>query len=76
MAGKNRPSFLKRQKEQKRLAKAAEKREARRLKKSGNATAGDKGDDFGSLDDIMGPGDVDAETSGEANDESDEGGDR
>lgn len=33
MAGKQRPSFLKRQKEQKRLARAAEKRDARRLKK-------------------------------------------
>jgi hypothetical protein len=33
MAGNKRPSFLKRQKEQARLARAAEKREARRLKK-------------------------------------------
>ena len=38
MAGTKRPSFLKRQKEQKRLARAAEKREARLLKKSGAAT--------------------------------------
>lgn len=36
-AGK-RPSFLKRQKEQKRTERAAEKREARRLKKHGGET--------------------------------------
>ena len=35
MAGKKRPSFLKRQKEQQRLARAAEKREARRARKHG-----------------------------------------
>lgn len=33
MAGNKRPSFLKRQKEQARLARATEKREARRVKK-------------------------------------------
>jgi hypothetical protein len=33
MAGNKRPSFLKRQKEQARLARANEKREARRMKK-------------------------------------------
>ena len=33
MAGNKRPSFLKRQKEQARLARANEKREARRVKK-------------------------------------------
>jgi hypothetical protein len=33
MAGNKRPSFLKRQKEQQRLARAAEKREARRARK-------------------------------------------
>ncbi|HEX7077097.1 MAG TPA: hypothetical protein VF363_01615, partial [Candidatus Eisenbacteria bacterium] len=38
MAGKRRPSFLKRQKEQKRTARAAEKQEARRLKKLGKTT--------------------------------------
>lgn len=35
MAAKKRPSFLKRQKEQQRLARAAEKREARRARKQG-----------------------------------------
>ena len=33
MAGNKRPSFLKRQKEQQRMARAAEKRESRRLRK-------------------------------------------
>jgi hypothetical protein len=39
MAGSRRPSFLKRQKEQTRLARAAEKREARRARKLAKATA-------------------------------------
>ena len=39
MAGSKRPSFLKRQKEQKRLARAQEKREARRARKQAKATA-------------------------------------
>jgi hypothetical protein len=38
MAGKNRPSFLKRQKEQQRTARALEKREARRLNKRARTT--------------------------------------
>ena len=38
MAGNRQTSFLKRQKEQKRTARATEKREARRLKKSGKET--------------------------------------
>lgn len=37
MPGKQRPSFLKRQKEQKRLARAAAKREERRVRKQGKA---------------------------------------
>ena len=37
MPGKQRPSFLKRQKEQKRLARAAAKREERRARKQGKA---------------------------------------
>lgn len=69
MAAK-RPSFLKRQKEQKRLAKAAEKREARRLRKSGKATEGEPGDDFGSLDDLM-PPEQEADST-EMNGESDQ----
>jgi hypothetical protein len=36
-----RPSFLKRQKEQKRNARAVEKREARRARKDARATQGD-----------------------------------
>ena len=38
VAGNRQTSFLKRQKEQKRTARATEKREARRLKKSGKET--------------------------------------
>ena len=45
VAGNKRPSFLKRQKEQKRLARAAEKRDARRLKKQNTVTSvEDQGD--------------------------------
>jgi hypothetical protein len=39
VAVSRRPSFLKRQKEQQRTARALEKREARRLKKRGKETA-------------------------------------
>jgi len=39
MAGTKRPSFLKRQKEQKRQARAEEKREARRARKRARADA-------------------------------------
>jgi len=35
MAGRNRPSFLKRQKEEQRRARAAKKREERRARKQG-----------------------------------------
>jgi hypothetical protein len=38
VAGKQRPSFLKRQKEQKRLARAAQKREARQARKQARDT--------------------------------------
>jgi hypothetical protein len=41
LPGKQRPSFLKRQKEQKRLARAAAKREERRVRKQGKAGYGD-----------------------------------
>jgi len=37
MPGRNRPSFLKRQKEQQRKARATEKREARRARKDARA---------------------------------------
>ena len=39
MAASKRPSFLKRQKEQQRTARASEKREARRLRKRGGTAA-------------------------------------
>ena len=47
MAGVQRPSFLKRQKEQKRNERAAEKREARRLKKAAKLTKTGEADDIG-----------------------------
>ena len=61
MAGTKRPSFLKRQKEQKRMAKAQEKRENRRLKKQATAEMREAGHDpsMGELEDIIG---ADAET--------------
>ena len=40
MAGDRRPSFLKRQKEQKRLAKAAKKREAKEARKQAKVEGG------------------------------------
>ena len=42
MAGRQRPSFLKRQKEQARTARASEKRDARRAKKQGRLTETDE----------------------------------
>ena len=45
MAAHQRPSFLKRQKEQKRVARAAEKREAKRLKKQNRAATVEEGDE-------------------------------
>ena len=42
MAPKQRPSFLKRQKEQKRLARAAEKRQARQMKREMGTTQHDE----------------------------------
>ena len=55
MAGVKRPSFLKRQKEQKRKAKAAEKREARAARKQAKAEGEvESGPEFGSLEELMG----------------------
>jgi hypothetical protein len=56
VAGTKRPSFLKRQKEQKRMAKAQEKRETRRLKKQATAEMREAGHDpsMGELEDIVG----------------------
>ena len=42
MAGRQRPSFLKRQKEQARTARASEKRDARRARKQGRLTENDE----------------------------------
>ena len=63
MAGRNRPSFLKRQKEQTRLARAAEKREARRARKHAKAQGLTPAED-----DVLTPldeADADAEAVGE-----------
>jgi len=49
MAGNKRPSFLKRQKELQRVARATQKREERRLRKR---SPGSVGDDFGDLGDL------------------------
>lgn len=56
VAGTKRPSFLKRQKEQKRMAKAQEKRETRRMKKQATAEMREAGHDpsMGELEDIVG----------------------
>ena len=42
MAGRQRPSFLKRQKEQARMARAAEKRDAQRARKQGRLAGRDE----------------------------------
>ncbi|MGH7742601.1 MAG: hypothetical protein ACRENS_11345 [Candidatus Eiseniibacteriota bacterium] len=52
MAGNKRPSFLKRQKEQQRTARAAEKREAKRLSREKRRQ---DGDEFGRLDEMGNP---------------------
>ena len=69
MAGVKRPSFLKRQKEQKRKAKAAGKREAREARKQARADGEiEGGPEFGSLEDLLGlPA---ADTAGDADDTS------
>lgn len=50
VAASKRPSFLKRQKEQARLARATEKREARRARKHSKTTAAAAMDDSGLTD--------------------------
>ena len=50
MAASKRPSFLKRQKEQARLARATEKREARRARKHSKTTAAAAMDESGLTD--------------------------
>ena len=67
MAGSKRPSFLKRQKEQARLARAAEKRETRRARKHAKAAGlvpTEDGDDL--LTPMMdGEGEAEAGAEGE-----------
>ena len=64
MAGSKRPSFLKRQKEQARLARAAEKRETRRARKHAKAQGLVPAED---ADDMLTPMDgAEAETDAEA----------
>lgn len=71
MAGSKRPSFLKRQKEQQRLARATEKREARRARKHAKSlarTAEGEAAEGDGADMLMDPpvGDEGAENGGEA----------
>lgn len=65
VAANQRPSFLKRQKEQKRVARAAEKREAKRQKKQNRAAGIEEGDDP-LLDGDMMDGDGAEETADES----------
>ena len=64
MPGNKRPSYLKRQKEQKRNERAAAKREARQLKKRGKA-AMNEGEPFEANDDGLGAGEMGAGEMGE-----------
>jgi hypothetical protein len=64
-----RPSFLKRQKEQARLARAAEKREARLARKHAKANRPEGVDPEMLDDDLMGVTDDDAIGEGEESDE-------
>jgi len=63
MAGSKRPSFLKRQKEQTRLARAAEKREARRARKHAKASGLVPAED---ADDLLNPAEGEPEVDGDA----------
>jgi hypothetical protein len=69
MAGSKRPSFLKRQKEQTRLARAEEKRTARRMKKHAksnqDAAANEPVDDLGTMDDAGTMDDVEPMVEGD-----------
>jgi hypothetical protein len=69
MAASKRPSFLKRQKEQQRLARANEKREARRAKKhakTGGAEAQAEAEDREGLDSpLEGMGELPSDLNGE-----------
>jgi hypothetical protein len=74
MAGSKRPSFLKRQKEQARLARAAEKRETRRARKHAKASGlvpAEDGDDM--LAPMMdGEGEAEGDAEGDAGAEGEE----
>lgn len=66
MPGNKRPSYLKRQKEQKRAERAAAKREARQLKKKGKAALRD-GEPFETTDETLSAGES-AEAAADAED--------
>jgi hypothetical protein len=72
VAGTKRPSFLKRQKEQKRMAKAQEKRETRRMKKQATAEMREAGHDpsMGELEDIVGT-DLESDSDSESDSSDD-----
>lgn len=71
MAGNKRPSFLKRQKELQRVARATQKREERRLRK---ASPGSVADDFGDLSDLgIEPSGVGDETANAGPDDAEAG---
>jgi hypothetical protein len=69
MAGDRRPSFLKRQKEQSRLAKAAKKREAKEARKQAKIE-GAPDPDIVDLDSLLYGSEEGEETEGEAVEES------
>lgn len=74
MPGNKRPSYLKRQKEQKRAERAAAKREARQMKKKGKSALRD-GESFETTDDTLSAGEMTDDTTdvAETTDVADEG---
>ena len=72
MGSSRRPSFLKRQKEQARLARAAEKREARLARKHAKANRVEGMDPELLDDDLLGAPEGEGEGEGEAIDEAGE----
>jgi hypothetical protein len=75
LAGVKRPSFLKRQKEQRRKAKASGKRDARAARKQAKADGEiESGPEFGSLQELLGLPSDEAEVESEESEESGEGG--
>lgn len=55
MAGSKRPSFLKRQKEQKRLERANEKRLERQARREAREASGASENEFTTLENLLGP---------------------